>query len=1106
MEGGDTGPEAAVGASGSPAGAVAPAGGGGPSAAAAAGEQWCADDFTWDAFTMIAAPAAPEPEPEPDGARRRPARAAAGAALRDLLGSRTARARRGAELVCQVPGCTADLAACKGYHQRYRICEDHAKMEVVQDLPGGAQRFCQQCARFHALAAFDGAKRSCRQQLQRHNALRRKGPAAPAGGATSVTASAAATVVAPRGGKRGASGGKPAPAPAKRSKAPASLRRASPPKTSSIESNTQLSHDLASEGGERPAAQGRTAPTTAAGAAAGGGTPRAPTASLHQSPQRSSAAAGAPPPPREGDAELLWDLVGQLLDAPAPESAAPAPAPAPAGDDEAAAARALESILGQLAAPAGQQQGATSAPARLQDGGWQGSHSSSVSAASGSDLGGAGGAACFSSAPGCGGGGALPVPGDLLGDVLSALAAFEPQQQPQLAPAGLAPLGGLLAPQAAPRGSPEIISAAPAWPAGGAALMEACGDWVPHTALLQLHTVSLKLHGVTPASLAPDLRDQLVSAVLRASLHEAFLRPGCTLVTLDAWARHAPCPGGAGAAAEAAETARRLCGGAGGAGGGGAARGAARARVQAGRGLAEWAPGRGVAELRAEPPAVTLVSRPALLSGADGDDDGGPWLAVAVDGLARGEALAVSVRCGGAYQAIAPGSVTVEPCALAGARRAGEAVLVWLQLARAPPRPGPLRLEVTAASSGASGSALALACDDAALVAELNAAAERGTTGDVASEQALLGELGLALEVGAALADDAPRGVGAAGRRLAHYSGADVALLVRSARRLVAAAVRAGCPATAAALLPLAGVGLGSADALLDAVAAAGTDALPRDWAGAGLLHLAVASQSAPTLAWLLAWGAAAGATWLPRVTAAAAPGGLSPLHLAALADCWHMAELLTDVAPAAAAAWFGRAAAGGDDGASASGAAPGPAAAALLASTALLAEGATPAALAALAGRVAVNAAVARKLPGDCAAALLAEAAADAAAMAAGRPTAAAAAAAAAEQGGKPKPGGAAAEQLCPDCALPLASFGGARWHQHGAHAPGAEPGGKRGALGVAAPRAGGLDAEALARHARGEPGLLTLRVLLVLLAAAALLAAAGCAAFQMAEARWGA
>jgi hypothetical protein len=38
---------------------------------------------------------------------------------------------------------------------------------------GRLQRFCQQCGRFHDLSAFDGNRKSCREQLQKHNARRR---------------------------------------------------------------------------------------------------------------------------------------------------------------------------------------------------------------------------------------------------------------------------------------------------------------------------------------------------------------------------------------------------------------------------------------------------------------------------------------------------------------------------------------------------------------------------------------------------------------------------------------------------------------------------------------------------------------------------------------------------------------------------------------------------------------------------------------------------------------------------------------------------------------------------------------------------------------------
>lgn len=42
------------------------------------------------------------------------------------------------------------------------------------DLNGTLVRWCQQCARFHPLEFFDGAKRSCRKKLEQHNACRKR--------------------------------------------------------------------------------------------------------------------------------------------------------------------------------------------------------------------------------------------------------------------------------------------------------------------------------------------------------------------------------------------------------------------------------------------------------------------------------------------------------------------------------------------------------------------------------------------------------------------------------------------------------------------------------------------------------------------------------------------------------------------------------------------------------------------------------------------------------------------------------------------------------------------------------------------------------------------
>jgi SBP domain len=66
----------------------------------------------------------------------------------------------------QVAGCSIDLPN-KAYHQRYRICQNHAAMPQMV-LDGQHVRFCQHCGKFQALQEFDGAFKSCRKSLQRH--------------------------------------------------------------------------------------------------------------------------------------------------------------------------------------------------------------------------------------------------------------------------------------------------------------------------------------------------------------------------------------------------------------------------------------------------------------------------------------------------------------------------------------------------------------------------------------------------------------------------------------------------------------------------------------------------------------------------------------------------------------------------------------------------------------------------------------------------------------------------------------------------------------------------------------------------------------------------
>lgn len=47
---------------------------------------------------------------------------------------------------CQADNCTADMTEAKRYHRRHKVCELHAKAQVVL-IDGASQRFCQQCSR-----------------------------------------------------------------------------------------------------------------------------------------------------------------------------------------------------------------------------------------------------------------------------------------------------------------------------------------------------------------------------------------------------------------------------------------------------------------------------------------------------------------------------------------------------------------------------------------------------------------------------------------------------------------------------------------------------------------------------------------------------------------------------------------------------------------------------------------------------------------------------------------------------------------------------------------------------------------------------------------------
>lgn len=290
-------------------------------------------------------------------------------------------------------------------------------------------------------------------------------------------------------------------------------------------------------------------------------------------------------------------------------------------------------------------------------------------------------------------------------------------------------------------------------------LMELCGDWLPHTVLLQLRCLSVKLLGLQPCELSEDLRDQLIAAVVGAIMPEAFLRPGCCLVSLDyavcteAGSRQTNTGGdslksrAAAASSAAAAVLERLCGS-----DASSWFSEQRVRFQQGNSVSQWDPdqqqckamqGQGYHEGVASRdsgggsiaaiPVVSLASSPALWQ----QDWQHAWLAVSCHGLSPGEQLELSVRGGGQYYTLDAHSITVEACTAAsaadgggwgswltsrlaggpgGAVRtvrpegqavagAGESVLVWFRLAEAP-RSGPLRVELTACSTGASGAAV----------------------------------------------------------------------------------------------------------------------------------------------------------------------------------------------------------------------------------------------------------------------------------------------------------------------------------------------------------------------------------------------------------------
>jgi hypothetical protein len=58
----------------------------------------------------------------------------------------------------QVEGCQRLLKDEKPYYQRFGVCEEHMRSLAIT-VDGTLCRFCQQCARFEPVDAFDGTKR-----------------------------------------------------------------------------------------------------------------------------------------------------------------------------------------------------------------------------------------------------------------------------------------------------------------------------------------------------------------------------------------------------------------------------------------------------------------------------------------------------------------------------------------------------------------------------------------------------------------------------------------------------------------------------------------------------------------------------------------------------------------------------------------------------------------------------------------------------------------------------------------------------------------------------------------------------------------------------------
>ncbi|KAF6262692.1 hypothetical protein COO60DRAFT_1635691 [Scenedesmus sp. NREL 46B-D3] len=133
---------------------------------------WAAADYAWDPHRLVAV--------QDSSAAGLHVNTAAGGTQPDsivppVLGYVPAPSERSVSpsACCKVEDCWRLLRDEKPYYQRFGVCEGHMR-SLALTVDGALCRFCQQCAKFEPVEAFDGSKRSCRARLLEHNRRRRK--------------------------------------------------------------------------------------------------------------------------------------------------------------------------------------------------------------------------------------------------------------------------------------------------------------------------------------------------------------------------------------------------------------------------------------------------------------------------------------------------------------------------------------------------------------------------------------------------------------------------------------------------------------------------------------------------------------------------------------------------------------------------------------------------------------------------------------------------------------------------------------------------------------------------------------------------------------------